>query len=223
MRRVAEIPKTVLQTIEQNQRNQVLKVGREYNHYCDLPIRPVKMRIKDIDSDETKLRTTIVPATTIYIAPDGFIDKDTLDRNAITYAVTKTNKPFPYGHIYRGSGHVCLGNIFVPSKISKYNPQQPLETLFLHNDRNLNHGDSYLFLDVSQMANIKYVLVSRKIEITANILFALTDSAANMIKEDQIWILAAEIYNQKPIMEALQIMAEIYDIIFTNPVSHKKR
>lgn len=78
MRRMAEIPTSVLQTIEENQRTQALKVVREYNYYCELPIRPVKMRIKDIDSDRTQLKTTIVPATTIYIAPGGFIDKDTL-------------------------------------------------------------------------------------------------------------------------------------------------
>lgn len=214
MRRMAEIPTSVLQTIEENQRTQALKVVREYNYYCELPIRPVKMRIKDIESDKTELKTTIVPATTIYIAPGGFIDKDTLDCRSITYAVTKTNKPFPYGHIYRGSGHVCLGNIFVPSRISKYNPQQPLETLFLHNDRNLNHGDSDLFLDERKMIGIKHVLIRYKIQVTANIIFAISDSNANMIKDDQIWILAAEIYKQKPIMEALNIMSEIYDIIF---------
>lgn len=216
MKRLTKIPEAVLEQIkeEQRQKREQLLVNMEYKAFCTLPIRPVRMRLYRKSVDSEQLEQTIVPATNIFLRPDGFIDEDHLDRNAITYAVAGTNIPFPFGHIYKGSGHVCLGSIFVPSKISKYSPQQPLETLFLHNDRNLNHGDASLILNIEQVMGIKKVLSQFNVNLTKDAADGLIPRT-NMLTYDSIWLLATDVYNQiSDLSESLRVMSLVYKLVF---------
>lgn len=216
MKRLEKVPPEALKRIKSDHERAVDQIMKEYQIYCSFPVRPVKMKIKRTENATGELDTTIIPATSVYLRPNGFIDEDHLDRNAITYAVTGSMKPFPYGHIYAASGHVCLGNIFVPSKISKYCPQQPLETLFLHNDRNLNHGNAKLILSDDSRLKIKVVLDKYGLSISKDAEQCLQKNV-NVIAGDEIWVLGSDVYHNAPDLEtAITVMTKIYNYIFGN-------
>lgn len=218
MKRLETVPKEALKEIKSQHEQALDMIMKKYQIYATLPVRPVKMRIKRGEDKRGSLDMTIVPATSIYLRPDGFIDKDHLNRDAITYAVTGTTKPFPYGHIYAASGHVCLGSIFVPSKVSKYSPQLPLETLFLHNDRNLHHGNAKLRLTEKEGLEINNILRRNGIELSREAEPCLSEDI-NILENDEIWLLASDVYHRAPDLEtAITIMTKIYNTIFrTSP------
>ena len=220
MKRLKEVPPSALKIIESERDAELAKVFKSYIRYASLPVRPVRMRI--LRDGESNFEQTIVPATTIYIRSDGFLDKEFINRDALTYSVTNTAAPFPYGHIYQGSGHVCLGSIFVPAKVSRFCPQQPLETLFLHNDRNTGHGDAKLSISVKVMQNIEDILKRHNILLLPGTHSALNHHL-NVIKTDGLWLLGADVYRQSPnLLEALRIMNHIYKQIFESRTEGKK-
>lgn len=216
MKRLKEIPSSVLTSIKNEHDRELRKVFTEYEWYCDLPVRPVRMKI--LRGRTAELEQTIVPATSIYIRPKGFLDEEHLNRDAITYSIRGMKIPFPYGHIYQGSGHVCLGSIFVPSKVSKYSPQQPLETLFLHNDRNLNHGNASLTLSEETIQGVYGMLQKYGINVSEEVQESLRPNW-NVLKDDGVWALGADVYRQvywqgANVLDAIKIMEEVYGIIF---------
>lgn len=201
-------------TIKSAHERAMMKISQKYDPYCTIPVRPVRMRVKRESEQKEDMEITIVPSTTIYLRPDAFLDEKHLDRNAITYSVTGTRIPFPYGHIYKGSGHVCLGDIFVPSKISRYCPQQPLETLFLHNDRNLSHGNASLFISAVTASKIQRILEEYRISISKDA-SGIFISDQNLLKHDEIWLLGADVYrNMNDVEKAVKIMTRIYNLVF---------
>lgn len=171
--------------------------------------------------DRSDLEETFVPATTIYIKPKGFLDENHINRDALTYAITNTRKPFPYGHVYAGSGHICLGNIFVPSKVPRYSPQQPLETLFLHNDRNVHHGGSNLTIGAEALGKIDDILKRNGIELEKETREAVK-KGVNLVATDGLWLLGADVYRKRSFSEGKRIMTKIYEILFPERIERKE-
>ena len=214
MKRLDHVPEQVLEKIKTDHERAVECILEKYQLYESLPVRPVRMRMFRSSTGTDFLAQTIVPATSIYLSKHAFFDEEHIDRNAITYTVSGTKKPFPYGHIYAASGHVCLGSIFVPSKISRYSPQQPLETLFLHNDRNLGHGNAKLFLTEAQLKKIAECLEDNGVQMSKDAGDSLRP-CHNVLQDDGIWLLGADVYSQKEdLQEAVRIMETVYSIIF---------
>lgn len=215
MKRLKAVPDEIVDLIKKEQESSLQKILKGYMRYCTLPIRPTLMRVRRDMEDTTQLEQVIIPSTEIHIREDAFLDKDHLNRDSITYLVTGTNHPFPFGHIYQGSGHVCLGNIFVPSKVSKYSPQQPLETLFLHNDRNLSHGNASLKLSADQVNEVENILSGYGIERSIDVKVSFRQKK-ELLADDCIWLIGADVYRQRELEDALVIMHHIYGVVFPN-------
>lgn len=216
MKRYSEVPQSLLESIlrEQKERQRESQmVLQQYKHYCTLPVRPARMKLLRIRENREDMEQTIVPATSVYLGKKPFLDADHLNRDAITYTVAGTKEPFPYGHIYQGSGHICLGSIFVPAKVSRFTPQQPLETLFLHNDRKLSHGGARLFLDEKQVQQVRFLLADAGIDLSVDADESLK-AENNMLKTDGIWLIGADVYQQMELRNALRLMEKIYQVIF---------
>ena len=179
---------------------------------CTLPVRVAKMNI--LRGEKTNMEMVIVPATDIYASPEAFFDGGQfLDRNGMSYFIADTLKAFPLGHVYTGSGHICLGNIFVPAKVPIHSPQEPLETLFLHNDRRLSHGGASLILDGTTIQSIKMLLLMNGVDLCEEILQELK-SGRELLSDDLIWKISVEVQQQKPLLDALNLMSQVYDLIF---------
>lgn len=216
MKRYSEVPQSLLESIlrEQKERQRDSQtILQQYKHYCTLPVRPARMKLLRVKEGREDMEQTIIPATSVYLGKKPFLDADHLNRDAITYTVAGTKEPFPYGHIYQGSGHICLGSIFVPSKVSRFTPQQPLETLFLHNDRNLSHGGARLFLDQKQVWQVQLLLRDARINLSVDADESLKVEN-NMLKTDGIWLIGADVYQQMELRNALRLMEKIYQVIF---------
>ena len=216
MKRYSEVPQSLLESIlrEQKERQRDSQtILQQYKHYCTLPVRPARMKLLRVKEGREDMEQTIIPATSVYLGKKPFLDADHLNRDAITYTVAGTKEPFPYGHIYQGSGHICLGSIFVPSKVSRFAPQQPLETLFLHNDRNLSHGGARPFLDQKQVWQVQLLLRDARINLSVDADESLK-AGNNMLKTDGIWLIGADVYQQMELRNALRLMEKIYQVIF---------
>lgn len=216
MKRENKIPDDLLAYLkEQREKKYRDYQFRELKIFCTLPVRAVKMKI--LKHEKTSygecFRTVIIPAVDVHTSSKHlFLKKGYLKCNVLTYFVSGTSKPFPYGHVYSSSGAICLGSIFVPSAIPERSPALPLETLFLHNDRNLNHGNSHLLIDADQEKEIKEIISRNGIKLSE--IGEMVQAHTDLIKNDEIWNLSADVAEQKPLPEALAIMSEIYDIMF---------
>lgn len=211
MKREKEVPQELLAYLEQH-RNQVKKVFNTLNIFCSIPIRAVRMRIFRDTKDNQKFCTVIIPAVDVYTTDKAVLKAGFLKRDALSYFIGGTHHVFPYGHIYASSGYVCLGNIFVPSAVPERAATMPIETLFLHNDRNLGHGNSHLFITSDQYKAIISVIIKNNIALSK--LGSNVKPGIDIIQNDEIWNLSADVADQKPLPAALSIMSDIYDIIF---------
>lgn len=212
MKRLKEVPDAVLKHIKkEHERTASHKIAR-YIYFCTLPTRPARMQV--LLEHGVDFVQTIVPPTSIYLASHAFLDGEHIDRDCLAYFVAGTQNAFPLAHVYSGSGNICLGSIFVPNKVSRYTPQQPLETLFLHNDRVLNHGGASLRLDKETVRDVAGILRESGIELSENMLpFLKADY--ELLKEDGIWRIAAEVYQQKEdLRDAVNVMDMVYKRIF---------
>lgn len=212
MKRLKEVPAEVLDLAKSAHERAIGSVLAGYQHYVDMPVRPVRMRIMRQSRMEDALEMTIIPATSIFVRKNGFFEDGSINRDDLTYSVVGTKTPFPFGHIYKDSGHVCLGTIFVPARIPANCPAQPLETLFLHNDRNTGHGNAMLKLSRGRRADVTMLLRIAKITFSPDLM--AFDTGENLIRTDALWVIGAEVYKQKPFFEALALMQKIYEIIF---------
>lgn len=215
MKKLKEIPAEVTAGIKSAHEEALDKLSSGVITYCVLPVRIVRMRISRTQTErESTLESVVVPETVIRVTKGALLDKDTLNRDAIRYSIANTNYPFPFGHIYKDSGHVCLGNIFVPSRISKYTPALPLETLFLHNDRNINHGYANLSLSKDVVEGILDILDKYHIKLPKSVQKYFRPDT-NLIENDGLWIVSAEVVQQcVEVRKAISIMTEIYQTIF---------
>lgn len=211
MKRIKEVPPDLLAYMD-NRKKAVESAFKQLNILCTFPVRAVRMKIlRDMDEEEI-FHTVIIPAVDVYATERAILKKGFLKRDALSYFVSGTHKAFPYGHVYTDSGYVCLGSIFVPSAVPEYSAAMPIETLFLHNDRNLSHGNSHLFIDREMAKDIESVM--RLHHINPSFFARKVRDGVDIIRNDEIWNLSADVVEQKTLPEALSIMESIYSIIF---------
>lgn len=211
MKRVKEVPQELLEYMERRHTSVKVQLNN-LNIFCTFPVRAVRMKILRGNDGNEEFCTVIIPAVDIYATEKSLLKKGFLKRDALSYFVAGTHKAFPYGHVYTDSGYVCLGSIFVPSAVPERSACMPLETLFLHNDRNLSHGNSHLHIDGKMEKDILTVISDNRINRSR--LAWHVEEGRDIIKNDEIWNLAADVAEQKPLPEALAIMSSIYNIIF---------
>lgn len=213
MKRENEVPAQLLKWLEMRNSNEIEKgTFDNLNLFCTMPVRAVKMKILE-NNDREKFHTVIIPSIDIYITKKAFLKTGYFKKDALYFFISGTHMPFPYGHVYAHSGSICLGSIFVPSAVPERSLAMPLETLFLHNDRNLDHGGASLFIDKSQAKRIGVILEERHIRSGQKYVI-VNKPSENIIANDEIWRLSADVAVQKPLPQALSIMADIYNIIF---------
>lgn len=213
MKRLDYVPQEVLDMIKTEHEKALDELFQDHRIYR-LPMRIANMRVLRDVGDNDKIEPVILPPTLVSVPKKNFLPDGMMYSNDIRYIIENTTYPFPLAHIYKDSGYVCLGNIFVPSKISRFNPSQPLETLLLHNDRNLLHGGAYLSISKTAVQNIYGILTNAKIPITSNIKAHLNEYE-NLIQHDTLWVLSADVLaHATNIIEAYWLMTTIYTYIF---------
>ena len=145
-----------------------------------IPMHKVKMRLKHPVTHKYVYQNVTIPDITIAINNRG--NGQHYYRDDLSYHLTMNNKAFPYGHIY-DSGYLCLGSIFVPNKIHKASIMQPIETLFLYNDANTNHGGAY----VRNTEHRKNCLLDLLRKYQDKTLTAKINKADNLLIDDLLW------------------------------------
>lgn len=218
MKREKEIPATLLAWLAARKSQVNKKVFDTLDIYCTVPVRAVKMRILKEKNDGERFATVIIPAVDVYTTDKAMLKEGYLKRDHLSYFISETRKVFPYGHIYADSGYVCLGSIFVPSAVPERSSTLPLETLFLHNDRNLSHGNSHLTISPEQSDKIHTIMEQNRINLEKRSDRVVSKPGADIIKYDEIWCLSACVAEQKPLPEALRIMSAVYDVVFEKDI-----
>lgn len=212
MKRKKEVPADLLAYLKKQDEMKKVALSKLYM-LCTMPVRAVKMKMLiDEVSGNDKFRTAIIPAVDIYVSNNPILKEGFLRRDSISYFVAGTRLPFPYGHVYASSGYVCLGNIFVPSAVPIYSASMPIETLFLHNDRNLSHGGAHLAITEEMEKDIKSII--HKERITLSGMACRVKAKRNIIAGDEIWNLSADVASQADLPRALDIMERIYAVMF---------
>ena len=222
MKREKEVPANLLRYLEQHKLNRCTEFNN-LDMLCHVPIRIVKMRILVDKEHNEDFRMVIIPAVDVYTTDKAVLKKGFLKRDSLSYFVSGTHMPFPYGHIYAKSGYICLGSIFVPSAVPEMSVTMPLETLFLHNDRNLSHGDSHLHINKDQASKISDIMIENNIMESWLSRDVTKKPGEDIIKNDQIWNLSADVAGQKSLPKALDIMSSVYAIIFNAYVKMNKK
>lgn len=192
------------------------KALRKMMHNRDLstiiPMHTANMSIYSFDTDE-RIQKTIIPELAIYIDKNGIKDKQ-LSRSSITYRIAYNNAPIPLSHVYNDSGSLCLGNIFVPALVPLHSPQLPLETLFLHNDRNMHHGNPKLSISSDLEHKIKTTLDKMMQEYNGKPFPLEIEASINWVKYDILWQIGAEMLKSFPKNKAFENMDVIFKMIF---------
>ena len=173
-----------------------------------IPMHTANMRmIVEDTSREDSIRQTIIPEMTITLDPIG-IKGDEIAKQSVYYKIPYNNQAFPIAHVYSGSGSLCLGSIFVPSYIPKYSPQQPLETLFLYNDRHTAHGHPVIPLDKTKIQAIGKMLYELDPEFPVDV------HHKRWVKQDTLWRIGEVLLKLLPKDQAFEKMNEIFHLIF---------
>ncbi len=212
MNRQKEVPAELLAYMERVKTQANNKVFNTLDIFCRVPVRAVRMRILRKDYEKEEFCTVIIPAVDVYTTGKAELKKGFFKRDALSFFVSGTHKAFPYGHVYDGSGTICLGSIFVPSAVPERSVTMPLETLFLHNDRNLSHGNSHLVVTAETVKGIESII--GKYKINPSVITLDIEKGVDIIRNDELWNLSADVVEQKPLPEALRIMSAIFDVIF---------
>lgn len=174
-----------------------------------IPMHTANMRMLDTDEpgSETSIRRTVIPEVLITINPTAVQD-DMISRYGLYYTLAQNKQAFPIAHVYSGGGSLCLGSIFVPAFIPKYSPQQPLETLFLHNDRHVSHGNPQLPVSDEQRRAIIEIVYS------LNKVFPIDVHHDEWVKKDTLWRIGEYMLNHYTKEQAFKIMNDIFIILF---------
>ena len=170
-----------------------------------IPMHTANMNI--IENGKESIRKTIIPPLAVYVG--DFVVGGKVKSREIKYTILYNKKPLPISHIYRGSGHLCLGSIFVPQFIPAHSPQQPLETLFLHNDRNISHGNPQLPITEAQIKEVEEI---RKTYLPNHKI----DFEANWVLNDTLWLIGSYLLETHDKETAFKIMDEVFKIVFKN-------
>lgn len=214
MKKLSEVPESALSAI-QTEHQRALSMLGDRKPIATIPIREVKMKIDRPSQDRSKLESVIVPEIVVYYHSRGGDDGGYYRRNGLSYFLKETNTPFPFGHLYSSSGSVCLGSIFVPSKISLHTPTQPLEALFLHNDHHVAHGGAKVELQKKQIDKALDLLQEAGVLLSHDAKTTFVKDE-NIIKNDAPWIISSDVVNQLPMDRALYVMDKFFKIIFNN-------
>ena len=174
-----------------------------------IPMHTANMRMLDTDEhgSGTSIRRTIIPEVLITVNPSAIKD-GMISRHGLYYAIAQNKQAFPIAHVYSGGGSLCLGGIFVPAFIPKYSPQQPLETLFLHNDRHVSHGNPQLPVSEEQRRAIIEIVYS------LNKVFPIDVHHDEWVKKDTLWRIGEYMLNHYTKEQAFKIMNDIFIILF---------
>lgn len=176
-----------------------------------IPMHTSNMRIiVDDNSMQDDIRRVIVPKLAIYVDNRGVKD-GLIDRDHVGYKIAYNKAAFPIAHVFDESGWLCLGNIFVPNRIPVHSPQQPLETLMLHNDRNKSHGHPQLSTDKSTRTTILQLL---KTEFGENTEFPFDVMQKDWVGHDTLWRIGNYLLENRDKDRAYQLMEPIFKIIF---------
>ena len=168
-----------------------------------LPIHTANMNI--IENGVETIRKTIIPPLAVYVG--DFVVGGKVKSREIKYNILYNKKPLPIAHIYRASGHLCLGSIFVPQFIPAHSPQQPLETLLLHNDRNTSHGNPQLPISEEQRNDLEEI---RKTYLPDHKI----DFEANWVLNDTLWLMGSYLLETHDKETAFKIMDDVFKIVF---------
>lgn len=221
MKREKEVPEGLLAYFER-QKQEAERALNQLDIFCSFPVRAVKMSILTNNYEKEEFRMVIIPPVDVYTTNKAFLKQGYLKRDALSYFIAGTRKVFPYGHVYAESGYICLGTIFVPSAVPERSAAMPLETLFLHNDRNLSHGNSHLYIERREAYDIKDLVKQYGIKLSTLSNVVINNPGNDIIKHDEIWNLSADVAAQKSLPEALNIMSEIYKIVFRKDLEKAK-
>lgn len=150
-----------------------------------------------------EIRKTIIPPMDLYISG---ITKNGVISSYIEYRVAYNNATIPFGHVYGQSGCLCLGNIPVPPFVEPHNLMDPLETLFLYNDRNINHGGAKLPITPEQDKAVRQLAARCDINVNTQ--------DCHYIENDTVWDLCAQLLEKYDIFDAFSIADKLFKIIF---------
>lgn len=207
--------KTVLLTQQTNDNNRALYALTNGRHFDTIiPMHVANMRILTSDiSEATAILPVIIPAMAIYlnesVARDGLIARD-----AIGYKIASNHAAFPLSHVFDDSGWLCLGNIFVPARVPLHSPQQPLETLFLHNDRNLAHGHPHLHLTRGTKTAIGQLI---REACGYEVVLPFEVQTTNWVAHDVLWRIGHYLLVNLPTPQAYRVMSTIFALVFPKP------
>lgn len=178
-------------------------------HNITIPIHTANMRMLNTNSrnDGDSIRRTIIPDMVISINPSS-VTNEGIKKYGIMYTLAQNQKAFPLAHVYNGGGSLCLGSIFVPSFIPKHSPQQPLETLFLHNDRHVAHGQPKLPVTLDQRKQLVDIVYNLDNQFPVNI------NHDNWVKQDTLWRIGEYMLDHYSKEQAFKIMKDIFMILF---------
>lgn len=176
----------------------------------------------------------IILPTVLIAYNSSYSDKSKFQLSTVSYHILNQEShkkySFPIAHIYC-SGHVCMGNIFIPSSISKLTPMYPLEALLQNNDRNFAHGNPSIpitnekkeqLISIISKTNDNYFKDDKKQLIgglsqhkTKLIQLIKKDNNNDFVYHDLLWKISNYILvNSIDYKHAKQIMTQIYNIIF---------
>ena len=82
----------------------------------------------------------------------------------------------------------------------------PLETLFLYNDRNINHGGAKLPITPHQDRDVRELASRYTIEVNT--------PDCNYIENDTVWDLCAQLLDKYDIFDAFSIADKLFTIVF---------
>ena len=212
-----ELDKNIQNALASEHLRALNKVIKNKDFATVIPMHTAKMKITNPTIGETSIKDVIIPELAIYTDKSSITEDKKINRGVIDYRIANNGEPFPLAHVYRSSGHLCLGNIFVPNLISIYNPQQPLETLFLHNDRNENHGRPVIKVSVAMRKAIFQLLQSEIPSFTNEknenkLPFDI--ETPNWVQFDTLWNISAWLLERTSKQSAFTIMEEIFLILY---------
>ena len=194
MKIIDKLPETLFQTIHEQA---LLALSTRDNAAYHVGMHTANMKING------EIRKTIIPPLDLYISKvteKGVVSSD------IDYRISYNHTTFPLGHVYGQSGYLCLGNIPVQPYVSQYNLMAPLETLFLYNDKNINHGGAQLPITVEQHEEV--LVWANEVDVTVNA------NADQYLKNDTLWDMCAQLLEKYDTDTAYDKANGLFNIIF---------